>query len=231
MRTLSLSGSESRTRLGADDRTAGSFGVEERSLAYLSLGKVNARYTDFFALGGSGAGFDGGLGVDAAIGLRPLFGKHHGPVVRLGIRAHYVYRPHFHTSLLELPQLQLGYAYLRKPLHLEAGARSGPVLTGRYGVDGGATTSLSGAFEVGGYVAFGARPVRLDVEASRVRLDPGPEGPVESIDALLCGALARPTVCFHGYAARGRLVGVAGLTRATAAYIGLTIGLGPVEWR
>jgi hypothetical protein len=73
--------------------------------------------------------------------------------------------------------------------------------------------------------------VRLELDASRVRLDAGAEGPVESIDALLCGALARPIVCFHGYAARGGLVGVTGSTRATAAYIGLTVGIGPVTWR
>jgi hypothetical protein len=230
MRALSLRGSEERTRIGADDRTAASVGVEERALAYLTLGKVTARYTDFFSMGGGGRGIDGGLGVDAAIGVRPLFGEHHGPIARLGIRAHYLYGQHFHTSLLELPQLQLGYSYLRKALHFEAGARSGPVLTGRYGVDGGAATTLSGVFEVGGYAAVGARPIRLDVEASRVRLDAGPEGPVESIDALLCGT-ARAIVCFKSYLARGGLVGVGGLTRATAVYIGLTVGLGPVEWR
>lgn len=231
MRALSVQGAEEHTRIGADDHTAGSFGVEERALAYLSLGKVNARYTDFFTMGGGPAGFDGGLGIDAAIGFRPLIGEHHGPIARLGLRAHYRYHQHFHSSLLELPQLELGYAYLRKTLHLEVGVRGGPVLTGRYGVDGGATTNLSGTFEVGGYLAFGARPVRFDLEASRVRLDAGPEGPVESIDALLCGALSRPIVCFHGSAARGDLLGVAGLTRATATYIGLTVGIGPVTWR
>jgi hypothetical protein len=231
MRALSLRASEERTRIGNDDRTGGSIGVDEHALAYLSLGKVNARYKDFITFGGGGAGVDGGLGIDAAIGLQPLFGDHHGPVVRLGLRAHYLYQQHFHTSLLELPQFQLGYSYIRKTLHLEAGARGGPVLTGRYGVDGGAATSLAGSFEVGGYAAIGARPVRLDVEASRVRLDPGPEGPVESLDALLCGALSRPIVCFHGSAVRGALVGGAGLTRATAGYVGLTVGIGPVEWR
>lgn len=231
MRTLSLRSSEERTHIGDDDRAVGGAGVEERSLAYLTLGKVNARYTDFIALGGGPGGFDGGLGVDAAIGYEPLFGDHHGPFARVGIRAHAFYGQHFHTSVLELPQMQLGYSYLRHALHLEAGARTGPVLTGRYGVDGGTTTSLGGSFEVGGYVALGARPVRLDLEASRVRLDPGPEGPVESLEALLCGALARPNICLRASGMRATLVGIAGPTRATAAYLGLTVGIGPAEWR
>jgi len=231
MRALSLRISDERTHIGGDSRTAGSAGVEERALSYLSLGKLNARYTDFLSLGGGDAGVDGGLGVDAAIGYQPLLGEHHGPFVRFGIRAHSLYRGRFHTSLFELPQAQLGYSYIRRTLHLEAGARSGPVLTGRYGVEGGAATDLGGSLEVGGYVAVGVRPLRLDVEASRVRIDPGAEGPVNSIDALLCGAMARPIVCFHGSAVRGDLVGTTGLTRATAAYVGLTVGFGPVEWR
>ena len=230
MRSLSLRGSVERTRIGTDDRTAASIGVEEHALAYMSLGHISARYTDFLALGGGGAGVDGGLGLDAAVGYRPLFGQRHGPFGRLGVRAHWLYRGHFHSSLLELPQAQVGYSYIGRRLHLEAGARGGPVLTGRYGVDGGAATRLGGSLEVGAYVGAGFRPLRLDVEASRVRLG-GADGPVDSLDALLCGTLARPTVCFHGTGLRGDLGGSSGRGQATAVYVGVTIGIGPVEWR
>ena len=231
MRALSFSAADERTRFGASDRTAASVGVEERALAYMTLGSVSARYTDFLALGGGGAGVDGGLGLDAAVGLRPLLGDRHGPFARIGVRAHYLYRGHFHTSLLELPQLQLGYSYIGRALHLEAGVRGGPALTGRYGLEGAKTTDLDGSLEVGAFLGFGMRPLRLDLEASRVRLDPGPEGPVESLQALLCGVLSRPTICFKSSAMRGDLAGGGGFGRATAVYIGVTLGIGPVEWR
>ena len=54
MRALSLRGSVERTRVGDGDRTAGSLGVEERALAYLSLGHWSARYSDVLSLGGAG---------------------------------------------------------------------------------------------------------------------------------------------------------------------------------
>jgi hypothetical protein len=231
MRSYSLRVSDERTVIGRDDRTAASVGVEERALAVLSLGTWSARYTDFIALGGGAAGVDGGFGTDAAVGYRPLFGDRHGPFARLGVRAHWYHRAHFHTSILEVPQLQLGYSFIGRRLHVEAAARGGPVLTGRWGVDGAAATRLGGSLEVGGYVSLGFRPLRLDVEASRVRLDAAIPGPVESLDALLCGTLAKPIVCFHGSALRGSLVGGPGLARATATYVGVTIGFGPVEWR
>jgi hypothetical protein len=231
MRSFALRASEERTHIADRDQTAASVGIEEHAAAYMSLGGWNARYTDFLAVGGGNAGFDGGLGFDAAIGAQPLFGPGHGPFGRFGMRAHYFYRGRFHTSVLELPQLQLGYSYLHRTLHVEAGARGGPVLTGRYGVEGGAATRLDGSIEVGGYLAFGLRPLRLDLEASRVRLDGGVSGPVESLDGFLCGVLGRPIVCFRGSAVRGNLVGATGLARATAVYLGITIGYGPVEWR
>jgi hypothetical protein len=232
MRSLSLRGSSERTQIGRDDRTGGSLGVEERALAYLSLGRLSARYADFLSLGGSDAGVDGGLGVDAALGYRAPIGERHGPFGRLGVRAHMHYRAHFYTSLLELPQAQLGYAYLGRRFHVEAAARGGPVLTGRYGVDGGAATRLDGSLEAGGYIAMGFRPLRLDVEASRVRLDSGgAQAPVDSVDVLLCGVLSKPIVCFHGSADRGKLAGISGLTPATGTYVGVSIGFGPVEWR
>ncbi|HEX4338905.1 MAG TPA: hypothetical protein VH062_23525 [Polyangiaceae bacterium] len=230
MRSYSLRVSDERSRIGTDDRTAGSVGLEERSLNYLSLGKWSARYTDFIAFGGGNAGVDGGAGMDGAIGFKPLVGPGHGPLLRLGVRAHWYYRAHFHTSILELPQAQVGYSFIGRRLHLEAAARGGPVLTGRYGVDGGAVTRLDNSLEVGGYVSFGLRPVRLDVEASRVRLG-GVSGPVDSLDALLCGTLAKPIVCFHGSALRGTLGSRSGSQLGTATYVGVTIGYGPVEWR
>jgi hypothetical protein len=231
MRALSLRGSLERTRLGDGDRTAGSLGVEERALSYMSLGSLSARYSDLLALGGGDAGVDGGLGVDAALGFHAKFDGRHGPLGRLGVRAHWLHHGHFHTSLLELPQAQLGYGYVTRTLHVEAAARGGPVLTGRYGVDGGSSARLGDSLEVGGYVAFALRPVRLDVEASRIRLDAGASGPVDSLEALLCGALGHPTACVQVITARGRLAVGPALERATAVYVGVTIGIGPVEWR
>jgi hypothetical protein len=231
MRALSLRGSVERTRVGNDDQTAGSLGVEERALAYLSLGNLSARYSDFFALGGGDAGVDGGVGVDAALGYRAPLGERHGPLARVGVRAHWLYYGHFYTSLLELPQAQLGYSYVSRGAHVEAAARAGPVLTGRYGVDGGAATRLGGSLEVGGYAALAVRPLRLDIEVARVRLDGGERGPVDSLDALLCGALGHPTVCLRTGVMRGRLVARSALEEAKAFYVGVTIGVGPVEWR
>lgn len=242
MRVLSIRGTVERVRLGRDSSATGTVGVEERALAYLNQGWISARYTDLLGIGAGDEGIEGGLAVDAALGLRLPWPPRsrggeqarHGPFLRVGARAHLLDRGHLLTSLVELPQAQLGYSLLAPNIHVDLGARAGVSLAGRYllhGSDDAAPRKLGSAAELGGYAAIGVRPFRLDVEVSRVTA-PGDLGPVDALSALLCSVLSPPTLCVKGELLRADVIGSSGATiSSSGAYVGMSLGLGPAEWR
>jgi hypothetical protein len=232
MRALSLRGSVERVRFGDASKTAGSVGIEERALAYLNKGWFSARYLDVFAIGGGNAGVDGGLGMDGALGLRAPFAERHGPFFRLGVRAHLLHRGRFHTSLVEFPQAQLGYSLLARAIHVDLGARAGYSLVGRYAIDGAPSRRLGSTPEFGGYGAIGLRPIRLDVEVSRIASGNVNLTPVDTLSALLCGVASPPTVCVRAELLRGDVRGPSGQPLpSSSAYLGISVGVGPAEWR
>ena len=64
------------------------------------------------AIGGGGAGFEGTLQGSLAGGFRFPVGERHGPVIRAGIFGYLRGNDAFYASLLDLPQVQVGYQYL-----------------------------------------------------------------------------------------------------------------------
>ncbi|MBK8994697.1 MAG: hypothetical protein IPM35_02955 [Myxococcales bacterium] len=181
---------------GRDTKAGVSLHSVSTSYVTSRRGGVSARAGHFAFIGGGRGGMEGGLGLDVGFGLYHAVGDGHGPFSRLGGRGFLLGNPVFFASLVELPQLQLGYQLLRRDLHLELGARGGPVLAGRVNPDD-ERRRLGGSFEWGGHLAVGAGPLNLGIELSHV--EPGendPQGGVDILSALLCGGAGYLGACF-----------------------------------
>lgn len=209
---------------GRDPKAA--VGLVSESVSYLQDPKagVNARLSHFALLGGGRSGLEGGLGVSLAGGLLVPVGADHGPFSRLGLRAQMLGNDVLWTSLVELPELELGYQLLRRTLHLELAARGGAVLVGRYNPDG-ARRPLGSAFEYGGLVATRVGAVDFDLEWTRIEArgsDPGT--PVDVLSALLCGGANYFGVCFDARLYAGDVREAGRVRERTSAFIGLSLG-------
>lgn len=159
-------------------------------------GGVSARAGHFAFIGGGRGGMEGGIGLDVDFELYHAVGDNHDPFSRLGGRGFLLGNPVFFASLVELPQLQLGYQLLKRELHLELAARGGPVLAGRVNPDD-ERRRLGGSFEWGGHLAVGVGPLNLGVELSHVEPGEGdPHGGVDILSALLCGGARYMGACF-----------------------------------
>ena len=221
---------------GSDDDSSGSgWGAEfaGESESYGIVGLYTAREAGFGYIGGGAAGFEGGVGLDLAWGVRIPAGRYHGPFFRAGVRGWLLGNDALYSSFLELPQMQLGYQLLTSSSVLELGWRAGPVLAGRYNTGQQAYRKLGKSFEVGGYAALHARPVHFDFGLTRV-LENEHEGPLNMLEGKLCGDASMVRFCTDGryYQGRERLGGGwAPLGHETQAfYGGLTIGLSHETW-
>jgi hypothetical protein len=198
--------------------TKASLGLVSESAAYLTDHRAGftARSAHFAMLGGGRAGIEGGLGLGVGLGLYQGLGQNHGPFSRLGGRGFLMGNAAFYASLLELPQLELGYQLFDRDLHLELSAHGGAVLTGRYHPDD-ERRRLGSAFAWGGLAAARVGPIDLDVDFTRVGAsDSDPNGPLDLVSALLCGSVHYFGVCFDTHVFAGDPAGT--------AFLGLAIG-------
>ena len=184
----------------------------------------SGRVGHFAFIGGGRGGIEGGIGIDLALGLYQPVSSWHGPFSRVGGRAELLGNAAFYSSLVELPQLQLGYGALRHGWRAELAARGGPVLIGRYKTPEGGR-KLGGAFEWGAIASLGAGPVDAEVEWTRIETrGPVSSRPVDVLRVNLCGggdfALG---VCFDVRLTTAD-VGNAGGERVSTWFLGLTLG-------
>ena len=100
----------------------------------------------------------------------------------------------FYGSLLEVPQLQLGYQYQRGSTVLELGATTGAVLVGRSRT-GHARRVLGSGLEVGAYGALQLPWMRLGVDLTRLPTDDGLSAPVNVAEGTLCARRAPFAIC------------------------------------
>src|SRR5690606_31617268 len=152
----------------------------------------------------------------------------HGPFSRIGGRAQLFGNEELYASLVELPELQLGYQLLRKNLHVELAARGGAVLVGRYSPDD-ARRPLGKAFEWGGLLSLRVDAIHLDVEFMRIEARASdPDTPVDVLSGMLCGAAFPLGVCFDARRYSGDVRPRASLSplEVTSTYFGITIGGG-----
>ncbi|MBK7582703.1 MAG: hypothetical protein IPI67_21215 [Myxococcales bacterium] len=216
-----LRGSE--TAVAGSD-TKGGVSLSSTSASYLTdrQAGVSARASHFAFLGGGRGGMQGGIGVDLGIGLYQAVGPHHGPFSRLGGRGFVLSYPVFYASLIELPDLQLGYQWLSRSLHLELALRAGPVLTGRMHPDG-ERRRLGGGFEWGGHTALRAGAVSFELELTHVEgRDDQPRGGVDLVAASLCGGARFLGACFDARLFSGRTD--SGASPRETVVFGLSVG-------
>lgn len=203
-------------------------GLEAQALAYMTFGRFSTRYTHRLGPAWGTGGLQGGAGVDLAFGIREPLGPHHGPVARAGLRAHYFKEGRTVRSLLELPQLQVGYQKLSEGLQAEAGGRAGWVWAGVVKAPGLASLESTRVPEWGGYAALTVSSVHLGLEATRMVAEH--RGSAEGawrFEGLLCGVTKPIVVCLDG---RWLSVPERPLPQGVRS-LGLSIGLGESEKR
>lgn len=196
--------------------------------SYGAMGLFDNRNASFAYIGGGRAGFEGGLGIDFAGGLRTSFTDGSAGFLRLGARGWLMGNHYLYSSLLEVPQIQLGWQWLQRGQVVELAGRTGPVLVGRFNSGDDAFRKLGDAFEVGGHAAVHLEPAHLELGYTRVYAT-SPGGAVDMIQGSVCGQALLLAICVDGRYFRGdeRLGGVpSAFGPAEAFYGGLTIGIG-----
>lgn len=203
------------------------FMLGSRALASVGVDAFTMRMSGFWFLGGGSADFEGGLGASLTFGVRAPLTRTMGIFGRLGARGYLLGNSLVYQSLLELPELQIGWHELGDEVGLEIAARGGPVLAGRHNVGG--SRPLQGSFEYGGFASFGIAPLHFLVEYTRIDAPSSrPKGsPVDQLEGNLC-VLPRPWVmCIDGRHDVGRVRATGGRApMARSTYIGLMLGVG-----
>lgn len=215
------------TRVQASEPTVGAV-LGGAGVAYDTRQMATLRLAHFAFLGGGSGGVEGGIGLAYAMGVVGALGEGHGPFARLGGRAQLLGNDELYASLVELPELQLGYQLLRQGLHLELAGRAGAVLVGRYNPDD-ARRPLGKAFEWGGIASLRVDAVHLDVELMRIEArSSDPDTPVDVLSAMLCGAVFPLGICLDARRFSGDVRPKSGGAplELDATYLGLTVGAG-----
>ena len=190
-------------------------------------GLFNFHGSHRLAIGGGGAGFEGALGGGLGFGVRRPVGERHGPVARGGVLGWMRGNDAYYGSLLELPEVQLGYQYMRGITVVEIGATSGVVLIGRERVGDGSTRVLGNGLAVGGYLVVQVPWMRLGTRAMRLPTHDELRSEVDVVDGNLCGVLAPLALCADARAARmdAFVPGSTAPTEVRSLAFGLTLGL------
>jgi len=178
------------------------------------------------AIGGGGAGFEGTLLGGLTGGFRIPVGDRHGPVFRAGALGYLRGNNAFYASLLELPEIEIGYQYLQGVTVLELGMTSGAVLVGRHRVGEAETRRLGAGLEIGAYAALHVPWVRLGLKAVRLPTNDGLDSPVRVAEGTLCVIASPFAICADGRATVTDAITTPGAppSEVRSLYAGLAFG-------
>lgn len=178
------------------------------------------------AIGGGGAGFEGTLLGSLTGGFRLPVGDRHGPVVRAGAFGYLRGNNAFYASLIDFPEVELGYQYLRGRTVLELGAMSGAVLAGRFRAGDAETRVLGAGLQVGAYAAVHVPWIRFDLSAMRLPANDALATPVRTAEGTLCAIASPFAICADGRVTMADAIAYAGAprTEVTSLYAGLAFG-------
>ena len=185
------------TRTRFEEQSATDIGVlaSGAHFSYDTRTVFSGRSYGFGFIGGGSAGFEGGLGGELAFGLRFPFAKTHGPLARIAIEGFLMGNDAFYSSMLEVPKGEFGYQLLHRALLLEAAVTAGPVVTGRFNVEGAPHRTLTGLFAVGGHVAVGFRTAHLELAVNRMDSGDFSLGEFNEVVGSLCGLPSVFSIC------------------------------------
>jgi hypothetical protein len=131
-------------------------------------------------------------------------------------------------STLELPKLALGWQYLDNKTLVEAGARGGAVLAGRYNPGDEGVRRLSG-IEYGAFATMQFDFLR--VEGTAYRIDTRSTGngrPVDVGRASICAVAGKVGICGDTMFLRGEAdlgPNAGGIQTAMSTYAGVSLGV------
>jgi hypothetical protein len=154
----------------------------------------STRWIYQFGIGGGGSGLDGALQGGFAGGARIPVSRDHGPLLRMGFQAYLRGNDSYYASLIDFPQLQLGYQYMRGNTVVELGGKAGAVLVGRNRI-GDARRVLGTGLEYGGYGALQLPWMRVGAEWTRLPVDDAVSTPVDIAEGTLCVRAAPLALC------------------------------------
>jgi hypothetical protein len=132
----------------------------------------------------------------------------------------------YYASLLELPQLQLGYQYMHGKILVELGATTGAVLTGRSRTGDAERRTLGSGFERGGYLAVQLTWLRMGVSGNRLPVNDGWSSPVDVFEGTLCAHVGGVALCGDARALKTKAIVPSGEepTKVRSHYAGITLG-------
>jgi hypothetical protein len=214
------------TQVSGGDKNAqlAAFGVSSSHIGFGYERPGTIRVVNNVLLAAGAKGIEGGLSNAVAGGVRAPFGRNHGLVVRGGGEGSFFGNKYLWDSLLELPQLQLGYQWLVPRSVADAALKGGYVLLGRHNTGDGATRNLGASFEWGAIGNLHLRP--FDLRTSYTRFYPRYGGsPIDLLEGAFCGIADPLVLCTDFRYERGDVRVPDGTLRdARLSYVGFTIG-------
>jgi hypothetical protein len=215
------------TRVRGGDRPGDvrALGLSVTHVGFGLEGPFSVRAVNTGSLAGGDNGIEGGIGQAVAGGLRAPLGKNHGLVVRGGLEFGFFGNKYLWDSIVELPQLQLGYQWLVPRSVIDVAMKGGYVIVGRHNTGDAGSRDLDGSFEVGAIGALHIGPVDLRASYTSVRVRDG-GSPVDLLEAAFCGHIPPAVLCTDVRYELGdvRLPG-GSLSDTVASYVGLTGGI------
>lgn len=222
---LWLAGTE-RDGVGYPAARQGSVGLRMQQQTQAVIGWLSLRARGAAWMGFGGAGADGGIDTDLAVGVRAPLTRAHGPILRVGLRGQLAGNRSFHSNRLELPSVQLGYEWLARGVMVEVFGRLGYTLSGRLRIED-ESRRLNNRPRAGVVASTGVGPVTVALHYDE--LWGASEGPLREVHGAMCVALRPWVVCAQGRRWSGALRVNASGERAAAAHVlygGVQLGLG-----
>ncbi len=219
-----LHGALTKVRGGDTNADLAAFGITSSHVGFGYEKPGTIRVVNTFSLAGGAKYIEGGFSNAVAGGVRLPFGRTHGLVLRGGGEGTIFGNKYLWDSLLELPQLQLGYQWLVPRSVADAALKGGYVLLGRHNVGDGATRNLGASFEWGGVANLHLGP--FDLRSSYTRVYPRYGGtPVDMLEGAFCGIAHTFTLCTdYRYEVGDVRVPDGTLRDARVTYLGFTVG-------
>lgn len=226
-------------RVRGSDRAGelGAFGIGANRVGFGYEKGVAVRVVNVGSLAVGSKGLQGGIDSALAGGYRFSFDKNHGPVVRGGLHIALFGNKWLWDSMIELPQVHLGYQWLvpyfdladsrraeDAPKLVDVAMKGGYILIGRHHTGDAARRDTSGALELGGIASLHLG--WLGIRASYTRIFPRHGGSeLDQLDASLCGVTSRFFLCQTIRYEVGGVRTLDGVLRdSQVSMLGLTIG-------
>lgn len=190
-------------------------------------GYLDVHTSHRFGIGGGQSGFDGLLQGSLAVGVRLPVGRPHGLVLRGGGFGYVRGNRDYYASLLEFPQVQIGYQYRRGTAVVELGATTGGVHNGRERAGATRTRYLGLGVEVGAYAIVRRPWLRLGARLMRLPTMDALDGPVMLFEGFSCGVLAPVALCSDVRLSTMRAIDDVWhrAEAVTGIYLGLSVGI------